>query len=75
MAHIIILDEWKEGLDQLHDQSEIIAEGIENEEYTGKKLEDAEALITNITNFIGTVNTNHRTDLDGYIAECQNFLR
>lgn len=45
MAHIILIG-WKERMTGLSDKATIIHEAIENEEYEGQQLTDAQALMT-----------------------------
>ncbi len=74
MPHILILGTWKEIAEEQDNLSHQILENIENEMYSGKQLEDAQALTANVESFWEGVNTSHRSTADSLTGQMESFL-
>lgn len=72
MAHILILGQWKARIIQLEELSDTLHDNIENNMYSGKQLEDANALMSAVESSVaGDLNAS---TIDGVISNLENFL-
>lgn len=72
MPHILILDQWKQRINALHERAETLHDNIENEMYEGKQLQIANELMESIEQSVsGDLNA---ATIDGVINEVETFL-
>jgi hypothetical protein len=74
MPHIIILEEWLDLLNQTNVYSHVIKDKLDGNEFHGQDVTTAQNLQSNLTSLIGSINTSHRTALDGLIADQEGLL-
>ena len=73
MPHILILDQWKQRINQLSELSETLDERIEGNEYHGQELQDANALMSATETVMGAIDA-HANDFDAHVSALENFL-
>lgn len=74
MPHILILDEILALLNQMNVYSHAIGEKIDNGDYHGQQLTNAQNLQSATSSLVGSINSSFRTSIEAKIADQEGLL-
>jgi hypothetical protein len=69
----LILDQWKQRINQLSEISETLHDRIEGNEYHGQELADANALMSDTETVMAAIDA-HASAFDKHVSEVETFL-